>query len=81
MLMKSNFIRPVATALFLASLAACSGHRHELLPAVGTADKAAEAANRDALKNFSNGKAPAWESQKLSKNPSSAEAKEGKRHD
>lgn len=79
--MKSIFIRPVAIALALASLTACSNANHESFPASGAADKAAEAANRDALKNFSSGKAPAWENRKFGEKPNSTKAEEGKRHD
>lgn len=84
---RSISIRPIAVALVLATLAACSGPFHEPPPAVGAADKAAEAANRVALQGFSSGKAPAWQTRKSSVNPSShtpwveSKTKKGERHE
>lgn len=68
---KSILVRPIVVALVLATLAACSSPFHEPNPAVGSADKAAQAANRDALKGFSSSKTPAWETRQASEKPGS----------
>lgn len=81
MLMNPISIRLAAIALVLASLAACSTPHYQPPITSGSEDKAAESANRDALKNFSDGKAPAWESQNFSEKPNSAQTGEGKHHD
>lgn len=80
-------IRLAAVALIVAALAACSGASHELPLGAGAAKKQAAAANRDALKGFSSGKAPAWATHKSSAKPSNytpweeSKATEGKHHE
>ena len=87
MTIESISIRLTAIALIVAALAACSGPSQELPLGAGAAEKQAAAANRDALKGFSSGKAPAWEIHKSSAKPSNytpwveSKAAEGKHHE
>jgi hypothetical protein len=87
MTIESVSIRLVAVALIAAALAACSGPSDELPLGAGAAEKQAAAANRDALKGFSSGKAPAWEAHKFGAKPSKytpweeSKTKEGEHHE